>query len=247
MTFAELKNTLIAHTHPAGLPDNLVTPYETFILESLVYLQKWVKCLQEHHVDIYPFCGSYIACNATVVSAPQGRITRVYTVSEDSFCDPIQLKQVTHDELLCEAEKISVTTSPPTENSYGLPYPFAYAYVGTDRTCGRAKYGFYSLHNSRIYIAPFMDSEERIVVEWDGLKRSYEDDDSVSDDPEVFRAIKLFVRKEMAMHFEHDQEDWERSSLEFRECMADLINECNEQIRIRESGLCGASDCIEEC
>lgn len=241
MTFDEYKTALKENVYPAGLAYNLEIPFARIAMEALVYIQKYVVCEQEKHTDIYDYCNSYLTCGASVVAAPVGRITRVYTSILGDYCQPVDYRQITYDELLCEARKKKFTETPPSDQAYGL---FYIAFSGADRTEGRSTYGYYALHNQRLYLAPFLDSSEQVIIEWSGLKRTWGTNDFVSDDPEVFRVAKLFVTKEMALHYERDELIYAGAEREFREAMAELINECNEQIRVRQSNICtDSTDC----
>lgn len=243
MTYEAFHLALKEVTHPSGVPINLEIPYNRLVTEGLLYLQKWVHCLQEKNTDVYEFCDSVLSCGASVVSALVGRIRRVYTTSVD-YCDAVDYRQMSYEALLCEARKVKYGASPPAGFAYGLPRPFYATYYGgvvnaeTDTECGRSNFGFYAIHNQRIYLAPFLDSSEVLSVEWTGLKRSYGDDDVITDDPEVFRAVKLYITKEMALAYEHDETIYAGATREFQEALADLIHECQEQTRVRESGVC---------
>jgi len=103
---------------------------------------------------------------------------------------------------------------------------------------GRARYGYYAIHRNRIYAFPYLHSSETLVIEWDGLKRDWGDDDLVSDEPEVYRALRLYVSKEMSRDYDRDLNAYQTQAIEFQEALRDLIHECREETRIKAQEIC---------
>lgn len=73
-----------------------------------------------------------------------------------------------------------------------LPPGFHYPQASTD-AAGPACDGVYATHRGRIYIAPWIQSAETVVVEWSGIKRQWSDSDLVEDDPKFRQAVRLHV------------------------------------------------------
>lgn len=121
----------------------------------------------------------------------------------------------------------------PTDEEYEgypeLPFGFHYPQSSTDSPKGRATAGVYAIHRGRIYIAPWIQSTEVVVVEWDGIKRSWSDSDLVCDDPEFLRAIKLFVQWEHARDWDKSSVDYQIYEKDYREARADLITTCDDE------------------
>jgi tartrate-resistant acid phosphatase type 5 len=246
LTLSELKTKLRADTHPQDLPENLVGPYDRIVAEGLTILQKWVDCLQQNNTQLYKHCSTYWDCNATVVEAPKGRIKRVYTVQSDQNCDKVYYRQISYARLLCLAKDYGLTEPPDQTGAPTLESPFYYANDSTDRTWGRSRYGFYAIQRGRLYVFPYIHSSETVVVEWDGMKRDWQDADLVSADPEFYRAIKLYVAKEMARDYDNDTNRYQTMTLEYREALRDLIHECREETRVRETEICDPDLCCSD-
>ncbi len=244
-TYEELKGMLQADTHPQGLPENLVGAYDRIMREGLYDLQKWVECLQENNTNHYPFCSTYWDCNATVVEAPRGRIKRVFTIQSDEQCDKVYYKQISYARLLCLAKNHGLTEAPDQTDLPVLEPPFKYANSSTDRTF-RARYGFYAINRGRIYAFPYLHSSETLVVEWDGIKRTWADPDVVPDDPEFYRALRLFLAKDFARDYDRDFQSYQAITVEYREARADLIHECREERRVREDETCDIDLCCSD-
>jgi len=246
MTFGELKTQLITETHPSGLPENLAQAYVSRMKEALYQAQKWVVCLQDRNTAISEFDCTYFTCNLSVTEAPRGRILRVYTADE-TLCDRVEYVQTTFDRILCASREVQSSAFPTNTNKPELPAPFRWASEVTDRLCGRARFGFWAYDDERIYLAPWIQSTEKIIVEYQGLKRTWSDQDEVSNDPELFRLIRLYVQKEFALSYEADKESWVSHQAEFLETLRDMIHECREERLIRASAICTERTLCDQC
>ncbi len=97
----------------------------------------------------------------------------------------------------------------PTDDDYvgfpELPLGFHYNQSSTDNPCGRAQEGVWAKYRGNIYIAPWILSSEIIIINWDGSKASWGDDDllPIPDvDENTFKsAVEWFVRAEHEKRF----------------------------------------------
>lgn len=238
ISLSELITKLREDTHPQALPENLVATYNRLVVEGLVVLQKWVDCLQQNNTQLYPFCSTYWDCNATVVPAPKGRIKRVFTIQSDQKCDKVFYRQLSYDRLLCAAKAYGLVEAPDQTGYAEQEEPFKIANSSTDQARGRARYGYYAINRGRVYAFPYLHSSETLVIEWDGLKRDWKDDDLVNGGPEVFRALRLYVSKEMSRDYDRDLNSYQTQAIEFQEALRDLIHECREETRVRDHEIC---------
>ena len=69
-----------------------------------------------------------------------------------------------------------------------------YAEASTDKACGRARCGLWAIHRRRLNIVPWIQSNEDLVVEWDGVKHDWAAGDMLDNDnvwtPDVAAAVK---------------------------------------------------------
>lgn len=135
-----------------------------------------------------------------------------------------------------------------------LPYGFHYAQDSTD-IGGRSPSGVYAIYRGRVYVAPWMESTETLVIEADGIKRIWNDADTVEDDPEFLRAVRLYVQEQHEMAFGKDQQLLNNIRLRLYGGVAPdgtfefgslptLMRDCSEQMqawRTNEAGLFGAA------
>lgn len=107
----------------------------------------------------------------------------------------------------------------------------------------RAKHGIYSIHDKNIYLAPWIQSKEMVVVEWYGIKTSSEwtDDDLISDAVDMRNTLKLWVQ------FAHERDYGEMDMAKeyhnsegtgmFDEALADMMWQNREETKHRRNAL----------
>lgn len=113
-----------------------------------------------------------------------------------------------------------------------LPLGYHYPQTSTDASA-RARAGVWALERGKIYIAPWIQSTEIVLVTWDGIKRSWSDGDTIYDNPLVSRALKAWGLREHAKDFDHDYNAQQVQGGDYDAAMRELIHECREQTRIR--------------
>jgi hypothetical protein len=126
------------------------------------------------------------------------------------------------------------------ESLPSLPQGFHYPQASTDAG-GRSRGGVWALYRGRIYIAPWIESDETVVVEWNGIKDQWSDNDLVEDDSKFRQAVRLNVAVQHFTHYEQDQQKLVILETQWREALRDLIHECREQNRIRSCSEAGGS------
>jgi hypothetical protein len=126
------------------------------------------------------------------------------------------------------------------ENLPSLPQGFHYPQSSTDAG-GRSRGGVWALYRGRIYIAPWIESDETAVVEWNGIKDEWSDADLVEDNSKFRQAVLLNFLKQHYSLYEQDQQKLVVLETQWREALRDLIHECREQNRIRTCGEAGGS------
>lgn len=242
ITFAQLYEQLVRETHSAGIPENHVVPYKKFLIEGLIQIQRNVDCFQVNNTQFYPFCSTMWSCKLTAVHTPEGynQIKRLYTIRTTDKCAKIPYVQTTYDELVCKAA--SLVSDSPVSRAPILPLTFKYPDPALDRA-RRATGGFWALERGKIFVYPFIHSSETLVIEWDGIKRKWIDDDTLSDNQDFLRTIRLFAGKEYARDYEKDIPSYQAGTIEFQDALRDLILDCREETRVRETKSCPPDPC----
>jgi len=114
-----------------------------------------------------------------------------------------------------------------------LPLGFHYPQTSTDRTWGRAGYGIWAKERGNIYVAPWIQSTETIIVTWDGIKRTWSDADAVDADPLFSKAVEEYVRWQHAKKWDRDDQAAMDAGAEYNLTRQILIRQCREETRVR--------------
>jgi hypothetical protein len=129
----------------------------------------------------------------------------------------------------------------PTPTDEGLPaglapMPLGYHYPqeSTDSAIGRATSGVWAKNRGHIYVFPWLQSTETIILLWDGLKRSWVDGDFVDDDPMFKKAVRLYVQNQHAGEWDKERDDEASFGGKYNQTRAELIRICREETRVRE-------------
>lgn len=132
---------------------------------------------------------------------------------------------------------------PPTDEGFEdqppLPPGFHYPQADTDAS-GRSAGGVWAIHRGRIYIAPWIQSTESVVIEWVGLKSKWGDLDEVEDDIKFKQAVREHVAMQHEFAFGEPQRANDLRDMFYGNhnrgmpgTLPTLIHECKEQTRTR--------------
>lgn len=113
-----------------------------------------------------------------------------------------------------------------------LPLGYKYPQSSTDAK-RRAFRGYWANDRGRIYIAPWIQTTETIVMKWDGIKRSYSDDDPVDSDPQFIRTVKYFVQKEYERDDNRDYNASQAAEMQFNLALQGLWKDCHDETTVR--------------
>jgi Family of unknown function (DUF5977) len=139
---------------------------------------------------------------------------------------------------LCSTWNNKYAYPPPTDagltGAPPLPMGFHYPQSSTDAR-GRALFGLWAMKGGQIFVAPWIQSTEVLVIEWDGLKRTWSDDDLVDNDPILKKAVQAYVLSEHQRKYDHDFAAAEGSMAVYATELSKLIYNCREENAIREA------------
>lgn len=243
-TLGLLSKSIRADIWASHEAEQLVTPHHHAVIEAIGEIQKWVECEQSNNANVIRFCNTFVKCGMTIVEAPKGMIRRVYTI-EDDWCDPVYYRQATLKEVQCFQLADRTYEEPTNEGQPAFPLGFKKAEDTTDVDAGRARCGVFAIHKGNLYLSPWIQSTESVVIEWDGIKdfSAWSDEDPVSDAIDFRKAVKLYVQ------YCHERDygdialartihDPSTKTGTYDEALGDLMFQCREQTRIRKSETC---------
>ncbi len=236
-TFADFLENVESLVHPSGIARPLEYQFRLDVISALIRIQKFCKYYRTRNRDVTDFADTTFYCGASVVDMPRGNIQRVYTIITDTGCCPILASHMSDwDEWLNKLQYRRQTYEEPTDST-GLAVPFRHPTEDNDKDC-RANYGYWSHKYNKIYLAPWIDSDESVVVEWHGIRRKYEDatvmpydgtdsygvGDSQDAGTELLTAVAAFVRSE---DLRKNRRDYAGAAYErqvFDDKLADMIH-----------------------
>jgi len=141
---------------------------------------------------------------------------------------------------LCRKGSPPVPTGEEVTNLGPLPLGFHYAETSTD-AAARSQCGLWAMDRGKIYLVPWLQSTETVVVYWDGLKRVWTESDPVDNDPMLARAVKLYLQKEHARDFDRNPNEAQQYEREYNMALATLVHECRQESTQRSSELAYAA------
>lgn len=245
ITLKEIKVRLRDQLWPfPGEAKSLRAAHDAMFVNALIDLQKWVPCLQSNNLSLYPWCSTYFNCGLTVFDAPIGWIKKVYTIVGEDWCNQVGYESAPYDDLVCWSNHMADFTTPLNVGLEKLPQGMKFVEKGLDSIVGRAHCGKYALERRRLYVAPWIQSNETAVVEWDGVKKAWEDTDVLDEDvwtTDVLDAVRLYVAWRHECQFGCDVNAREAAKRDWADKLAELIWECKEQQTLQVDKPCNNS------
>lgn len=242
ITYLQLRQKLRGVLWPDGEAVSLRTAHDGFFKEAMMELQKWVECLRQHNVSTFDFSTTFWHDGKTVVNAPFGDIRKVYTVANDDFRDAVIYRSATIEEMECWARNLWSATAPTTAEGEELELGYHPADLTSDSAVGRARVGIWTVYRNRLYVGPWIQSSEKIVVDWDGEKTDWADTDSINQTYWTFdveAAISYYVGYKHEIFYGDKAEAGKYDAL-FKEKLSDLIWKCREYTRKKLDHACDA-------
>lgn len=243
-TFAEFKTRLRAEIWPGGEARSLRAAHDPFFNEAMMKLQRYVACLKQFNVSTWDFEDTHWHNGRTVVNAPHGKIKKVYTVAggDDRWRDQVRYRSTNFQDIECWSNALRDAITPTDATLPALSFGFKRADSSGDSPVGRARIGAWAVDRRRLYVAPYIQSTETLVVEWDGDKDKWQDSDGVDEEIwgiEEESAIKLFVLWKDASIFQRDRAAAKDFEEQWEQALADIIHKCHEYTRQQEDTTCG--------
>lgn len=196
-TFKDFRAELAAEIWPSGEAITLRATHTKQFMAAMTDLQKNVPCLQAFNVSTFEKCARYWEDAATVVDQPNGVVRRLFTIANAEWRDKVWLWPANYHDLQRWQKTLFQAVTPANLGLKVLPQGFKFDDGTVDSTNGRARVGIWASYRHRIYVAPWLQSNETLVIEWDGIKYEWSDGDGVDTKwwtIDVQEAVKLYVR-----------------------------------------------------
>lgn len=232
MNFLDFKTKVRNLVFVQSEAENLLSAHDNMFQEALQEIQKWVPQERDWNVDVIPFCATNFKCGLTIVAAPRGKIKQVFTIANGDFCQPVYYRQ--RDSMVPEQWARNILFPPGKPNQDGLPalpLGFQVAEKSTDTKCGRAWTGIWSIRNRNINVAPWIQSNESLVIVWEGVKENWADTDLVPDGTEFRKVAKLYLAFAHERDFGQDPQLLSNAKSFYDMALADFIHSWKENTR----------------
>lgn len=236
-TYADFKTEMRRDLWPGGEPERLRQPHDRFFLAAMMDLQRNVPCLRQNNVTLFQFCNTYWERFKSVMEMPKGKVIRIYTIANSNWEDRVWYRSGNFHEIENWADTLVNLRKPGQTNVPSLPQGFRYPNRDANSE-ERARTGMWAIHNHRLYIAPQIQSNETVVMEWSGEKSVWADADPVATvsgwwTQEVKEAIKAYVmwRHEL---FYGDKSAAAVFELDWLKQRAEIMHDCREKTKQQE-------------
>jgi hypothetical protein len=223
MLFSALLVALRADIWPAGEAVNLRTAHNGYFKAALADIQKEIEELQVLNTTSYSRCDRLWKDGMSAVEQPNGVIRMVYSIVNNNWRDWVGYQSRSYQEVLERSKQLFCAETPSTEAAQGNGFFLEEEAVDSEQ--GRARDGWWAIYRRIIYIAPWMQVNEKLIIEWDGIKTEYADNDVVSDTVwtrDVLEAVKLYVLWQHEWYFGDKREALAHKAA-YWEKRADLI------------------------
>ncbi len=240
-TVLQLKTEIRNQVFSSGEPENLVTSHDQIFQEAFAEIAKFVECEQQDNVNVFSFDRTFLHQRMTVVPCPRGIVDRVCTIADDDWHTAVFYGQDTWAQTVDLAQNPFVGAD--IEEGITLPIAFGPASADYDRTWGRSAGGLWTIRNDKIWLAPWIHSDEKLVIEWRGLKTEWADDDLINPDQDYKKAVKLYFQHA----HERDYGDPQKAAVfkvgapigsgGFDQALGDLMWQCRERTKVRDPEL----------
>lgn len=242
-TYAEFKRKIKGRLWPTGEQLSLVAAHDAAFQTAMLDLQHWVPCLKEFNVSTFESADRLWESAKTLIPAPFGMIRRIYTVAGglDRWRDKVFYRSSTFQEIECWAKRLYRAVTPVNLGLAALSYGVKYEEAASDSQFGRARVGAWAIYRGKLYVAPWLQTKETLVVEWDGEKTAWHDSDGVDENlwrPDVEAAVEYFVGFRHNIYYGDKSLAADLLKL-YERARADLMHWCREYTRMQESYVCG--------
>jgi hypothetical protein len=263
MIFSEFCTAVRNQVFPEGEAENLIAVHQNWIVDALIKLQQRVLCQQARHSDFILQSATRWNCGATVIDVERGFILGLKTITVDNQCSEVRYQPSTKAEIECrirDSENSAACLPCGNATAFTEPYQYCgpyldygytlgmrYANSTNDQVC-RATEGIFALEDQFIWMFPAMRSDEIAVLDWRGIKRSWNDSDPVDFDREAQESVELFLEWKVASKEDCDAQKRETSRTDWEEKIGDLIWQCRKERRLPQPAPCFANcECTMHC
>lgn len=220
-TFSDFLDVVQPLVAPEDLGENLIPLFREEVGNALSDIQTLIPWIRTFNMEVFQKSQVEEFCAASVFQGPVGKITQLLAYKPGRDCRKIYYKRSTPAAIDCWIERqrcVQCTLSPAPANIYDTPYcnyiidgdtaclpPYL---TGEEDDCR-----FMSLNDDnrifsvgpdyKVYAAPRFPCGYYLLLQWQGIRRKWEDSYLVPVDQQMREAVINFVNAKFAKK-EHD-------------------------------------------
>lgn len=216
-SFSDFYDTVEPLVAPEDLGAELMPFFRDQIGNALADIQTLIHGFRNFNVEMFDKGGVDEFCNASVFDGPPGKITQVFAFKPGIDCSKFHYKKTSTSALDCWLERqrcLCPATTPPAESIYDSPYcnyviageaACALPYLtGEEDDCRFKNLGaddriFAVGPDYKVYAAPRFPCGYRLLIQWQGIRRKWDDANLVPVDQQLREAVVNFVEHKMAV------------------------------------------------
>lgn len=254
MTFSEFYSAIAASVFPEGEADNLVLPHKNSVKDAIIDLQTKVPCLRGANAEHVSQCATEFRCGASVFDTVDGNIEEVYSLDLENGCDRVDYTYVTWAQMqgLMNRYKCCIANTAGTDPHYigthcGNPYvpaagpiPYEQGSETYDKGYRETSGTYWTVHRGQIYVFPSIENSEQIVVEWSGVRRSWQDSttmpsemvdqhDASQPERDIASAVEYYLQADVDRRETKDITSMQLHQKLYADAVANLIHECRKK------------------
>lgn len=213
--FSTFKSTVQSEVAPEDLAENLVDYFRDQVGNALSDIQLLIPWTRAFNVNFISKSDVAEFCSASIFQGPVGKITQLFAYKPFVDCKKLYYKRETAAALDCWMERqrcLCPATTPPSKSIYDSPYC---NYVLAGETACSAPYltgdedtcRFEGLDDDdrifavgpdyRVFAAPRFPCNYNLCLQWQGIRRKWQDNDPVAVDQLLREAVVNYCEHKM--------------------------------------------------
>lgn len=243
ITFDEFLDRALGIVFPDDPAEELAVAYRNYAVNGLIHLQSYVKCLQDNHVEWWKTSQMSAYCGLSMVTLrDHPMVQSVYAFLPGTSCDRFFF-------LPRSVQFIQSLTNLPGCDDLAMPYdPYQHTiYEDSSEVCEPCDGGepvrdigwessrhYYTIGpSSKLYLAPRIPCDYVLAVHWNGIKRTWQDSDLITDDEDVIDAVAHYIHKEHSLRQDRDMQLKRELEGDFNMKVGELMRRCRLETEVK--------------
>jgi hypothetical protein len=240
MTFTQFSAAVRRAAFPEGSARNLVSRHENWLVDGLIDLQRYVRCMTYAHTSVYNDGLLRFSCGATVVSAPPGTIVAVDVINTQSKCDVVRCRPVPETHMRSLMDDWVFGCSNPSQGEPWEPYYGNLDQSGDPgRKLRKGDRRNYTRMDGSVVVFPALSEDEALVVLWNGKKTNWNSgdmipwlDESGNASRVVLSAMEHYLLYNSYLYDDCDQQKAAGAFARYVEARRNMIIDCHELLSV---------------